>query len=291
MATQKKFYHTDTEKKLKAIENYLQRYLMVFKYQQNIETIYIDAFAGSGSMPIPSEHGFFTEHAEKEDFVIGSAVRAMQLGQRFTRYVFIEENRAKLNELRNVLEQENTTGAKLEFIHGNANVEVLKLCPHLSKANVRAAVFLDPFGNQVGWSVLKALADTKHVDLWYLFPAFVGVYRQIGNQNAKMTPEQVASLNHLFGPHDWHSAFIKRENKPDLFGDNEMQIKIADVEDITRYKIKCLKTIFAGGVSDNWLPLGRKGAHWYSLIFAMANPTPAATKIGHAMANHIMTRR
>jgi len=188
-----------------------------------------------------------------------------------------------------MVSRQNVSPKNIEYICGNANEELLRLCPLLTKSNVRAVVFLDPFGNQVDWWTLDALARTHHVDLWYLFPAMLGVYRQIGNAHAKMTPEQVASLNSLFGPHDWKNAFIKREENQDLFGLNEHDVKIADVNDITRFKIECLETIFKGGVLKRWLPLGRNNAHWYSLIFAMANPSVNAKKAGHAIADHIMT--
>ena len=136
---------------------------------------------------------------------------------------------------------------------------------------------------------LEALAKTQHVDLWYLFPSMLGVYRQIGNTNAKMTQEQEASLDRLFGPHDWRTAFIKKKTNWDLFGPTEIDVKVANVNDITRFKIECLKKIFHGGVLEKWMPLGRNDAHWYSLIFAMANPSSNAKKAGHAIANHIMT--
>lgn len=291
MATQKDFYHADTEKKLKAIEAYLQRYLFVFKNQPSMETIYVDAFAGSGSMPVQPSEGLFDDQTDTDEFVLGSALRALRLEQKFNRYIFIEEKKSRLDELKDRLAVAGADNAKVEFIKGNANDELLKLCPYLSRGNVRAVVFLDPFGNQVGWDLLEALGQTKHVDLWYLFPAMLGVYRQIKNLNAKTTDEGSASLDRLFGPNDWRSAFIKRETGNDLFGPTETQRKIADVEDITRFMIKCMNSIFAGRASNSWMPLGRSGAHWYSLIFAMANPARAATKIGHAMANHIMTHK
>jgi len=288
MATQKDFYHADAEKKLKAIESYLQRYLLVFKNQPSMETVYIDAFAGSGSMPAIPNDGLFKDQTDVDEFVLGSALRAVRLEQKFSRYIFIEEKKSKVDELKERLSNENFGKSKVEFIKGNANEELQKLCPYLSKGNVRAVVFLDPFGNQVGWDLLSVLGKTKHIDLWYLFPAMLGVYRQIGNSNAKMTSDQVTSLKHIFGPNDWQSSFIKREFNNDLFGPTETQVKIADVEDITKFMIKCLNDIFEGRASNSWMPLGRNGAHWYSLIFAMANPSKAATKIGHAMANHIM---
>ena len=289
MATQSAFSHAGTDKKLQAVQAYLERYLLVFSKQPHMETIYIDAFAGSGTIPFIKSGGLLDAIIDADEFLVGSALRAINLSRKFSRYIFIEEDQKKLNDLENIILQQANPPKNIEYIIGDANEGLLKKCAHLSKSNVRAVVFLDPFGNQVNWLTLEALAKTHHVDLWYLFPSMLGVYRQIGNTNAKMTQEQEASLNRLFGPHDWRAAFIKKEAKLDLFGPTESDTKFANVNDITRFKIECLKKIFHGGVLEKWMPLGRNNAHWYSLIFAMANPSTNAKKAGHAIANHIMT--
>ena len=290
MGKQAKFYHQDTEKKLLAVENYLKSFLSVMK-NQNFETIYIDAFAGSGTLPINNDIGFLDGSIDAGDFVLGSAARALALGQKFTRYIFVEEQKSKIDELKAFVATNSGTIQNVDILTGDANDELMKLCPMLKKPNVRAVVFLDPFGNQVGWDLLHALAETQHVDLWYLFPSMLGVYRQIGNVAAKMEPNKEKSLDRLFGPNDWRGAFIKRTTTKDLFGDHESESKVANVEDITRFKIQCLKTIFKGGVSDSWLPLGRNNSHWYSLLFAMANPSTKAVKAGHAIANAILKKK
>jgi three-Cys-motif partner protein len=290
MSKQEKFYHPDTERKLEAIERYLTSYLSVMS-RQSFETVYIDAFAGTGVLPTLSSKGLFADQLESSDFVLGSALRALRLPLKFGKYVFIDDKKSKVKELRERVANFAEVEKRIEIIQGDAGKELVKLCNYLSKPMVRGVVFLDPFGNQVGWKVLEALGNTRHVDLWYLFPAMLGVYRQIGNDGAKMRPEQVASLNHIFGPHDWRSAFIERRPVNDLFGPSEVDVKIADVEDITRFMIGCLGGVFEGGVSDRWLPLGRDGAHWYSLIFAMANPSSAAVNAGHRIANHILSRK
>jgi three-Cys-motif partner protein len=41
----------------------------------------------------------------------------------------------------------------------------------------RAVVFLDPYGMQVEWSTIEALAPTKGIDLWNLLPLGMGVAR------------------------------------------------------------------------------------------------------------------
>jgi three-Cys-motif partner protein len=222
--------------------------------------------------------------------VEGSALRAIGLEREFGRYVFIEKDRRKLDELRELITNKTHPSRRIEFVCGDANVEIEKLCPHLKKPNVRAVVFLDPFGSQVGWSTLKSLAQTGHVDLWYLFPAGLSVNRQISS-DGRRTIEQEKSLDRLFGPHNWRSRLVTKEIAIDLFGSIEKVTKSATIDDITRYMIECMKSIFAGDVRTEWLPLGRDGSHWYSLLFAMANSEKSAKKIGHDIARHIMTNQ
>ena len=288
MATQSGFYGLHTEKKLQAIEAYLQSYLAVLS-NQRFETIYIDAFAGSGTIPLECGGELLDEIEDAKTIVEGSALRAIALERKFSRYIFIERDSHKLAELKELITSKSRDSRNIEFVCGDANVEIDRLCPQLQKPHVRSVVFLDPFGNSVGWSTLNVLAATGHVDLWYLFPAGLGVNRQISKIDAKMTTEQKASLNRLFGPNDWESNFIRKETQSDLFGAVEKISKVVSIDDITRYQINCLKTIFKGDVLDKWLPLGRDGAHWYSLIFAMANPSKKAKGIGHDIARHIMT--
>lgn len=288
MATQNKFYGPHTEKKLQAIGAYLQSFLTVLS-KQKFETIYIDAFAGSGTLPIELGGELLEGIEDAKTIVEGSALRAIALEREFSRYIFIEKDPRKLAELKELITSKSRNSRNSDFICGDANAEIAKLCPLLNKANVRSVVFLDPTGNHVGWSTLDALAATEHVDLWYLFPAGLGVNRQISNVDAKMTTEQKASLDRLFGPNEWQNKFIRKAIQEDLFGKVETTSKVASIDDITRYKIDCMKKIFKGEVLDKWLPLGRDDAHWYSLIFAMANPSTNAKKAGHAIANHIMT--
>jgi len=288
MTRQKAFYHGGTKRKLDAVENYLQSFLSVMAKQHYLETIYIDAFAGTGTIPIAKQDLVSAELIEYSDFAVGSALRALTLKRRFTKYLFIDQSGGKLKELKVKIAELGVETDGVEFERGDAVEKLLNLCPYLSQRNIRAVVFLDPFGNQVPWTLLEALAKTQHVDLLYLFPAMLGVYRQIGNDNAKMTPEQIASLDFVFGPNDWRKDLIGERIEKDLFGERTQKFRAADPNEITRLMIGYMKTIFKSCVLDEWLPLGPKGAHWYSLVFAIANPTPAAVKAGASIARHIM---
>jgi three-Cys-motif partner protein len=59
---------------------------------------------------------------------------------------------------------------------GDANVEIQELCKK-DWSSHRAVLFLDPYGMQVEWKTIEAIAATKAIDLWLLFPLGIGVNR------------------------------------------------------------------------------------------------------------------
>jgi three-Cys-motif partner protein len=288
VTSQSRFGGSHTERKLEAIEDYLSAYLQILS-KTSFRTVYVDAFAGSGAIPTGYGGNLFPDLTDADALGEGSAIRALKLKKRFEQYIFIDSNRKKLRELESRISREVPDTPRVTYVQGDAGEELLKLCSMLSKPNLRAVVFLDPFGSQVSWETLSALAKTRHVDLWYLFPAGLSVNRQI-SADGSFTPEQEKSLNRLFGPHDWKSRLLEKRAITDLFGTHEEVQKVANIDDITRYMIDCMNTVFAGEVLKKWLPLGRGGAHWYYLIFAMANSSTSAKKIGHRVAEHVMTR-
>jgi three-Cys-motif partner protein len=95
-----------TEQKLRVLDNYLIAYSRIFQKNpgaRHLETIYVDAFAGTGIIQRKAKHGneeeLFTEFAQPEtiEFLQGSAARALQ--HQFTRYVFIEKSAASIAAL------------------------------------------------------------------------------------------------------------------------------------------------------------------------------------------------
>jgi len=152
-------------------------------------------------------------------------------------------------------------------------------------------MFLDPFGNQVGWNSLEAIAATEAIDLWYLFPAGIGVNRQI-SASGDFDANKASSLDFILGTSDWREKFIAKVQHENLWGElEETCFKQATVDSVTRYMIDRMKLIFKGAVLDEWLPLGRGGSHWYSLLFACANPSKRAVEISERLARAVMRRK
>ncbi|GAI54351.1 unnamed protein product, partial [marine sediment metagenome] len=59
-------------------------------------------------------------------------------------------------------------------------------CNNYKWQNNRAVLFLDPYGMQVNWETIKAIANTEAIDLWYLFPFGIGVNRLLQKDAGKM---------------------------------------------------------------------------------------------------------
>jgi three-Cys-motif partner protein len=253
---------------------------------------YLDAFAGSGEVPVKNDIPLLEGVVDADAVILGSARRALEVSIPFDSYLFSDLKQQNTKALLDLKVDFPHLADRIRVAHGNANDVVADFCAHLGPRD-RALVFLDPFGNHVTWATLEALANTRKVDLWYLFPAWIGVARQVRNSGSLLKDAE-ASIDAMFGLHDWRSASLQvtKPLQTDLFADaSEQTKKIASADSITRFMISCMETIFGGGVSKAWLPLGRGGRTYYSLLFACANPGEKAKKLAQRVANDIMKRK
>jgi three-Cys-motif partner protein len=276
---QSPFGGAHTERKLVKLETYLDRYTTALK-NQRFHLIYFDAFAGTGDIPQPIDAARFLEADEYQPLIVGSAERALKIATKFDEYIFVEHSLKKIDRLAQLSERYPALRDRITIRRGDGNAEVQQFCLQRDWQRCRAVVFLDPFGNQVEWDTIKAIAGTEAIDLWYLFPAGLGVHRQIGRDGTVHHTHE-ASLDRLLGTKEWRSVFIEEQPHRDLFGElQNVTSKLATPESITRYMIARMKTIFRGGVLNHWLPLGSNGIHMYSLVFAWANPSEKAKLAG-----------
>jgi len=273
--------------KLSAVGQYLGCYTVALR-RQSFSLIYIDAFAGAGKFAFGrSAAPLLNETADVQEHV-GSAVRAARIQPPFEHLYFIELSARKLRALQRQLVQ---WIGRCTFLHGDANVEVQRLCRELSWANRRGVIFLDPFGMKVKWPTLQAIAATKALDVWYLFP-ISGLARQAAIDSDAITPEARRSLTENLGTMDWETAFYEEppEDGPNLFGlppvarAPQRTLNINGIEAFVR---KQLSSIFPH-VVPNPLRLGPRGTPLYSLFFAVSNPSPKAKELADRLARAII---
>lgn len=134
----------------------------------------------------------------------------------------------------------------------------------------RALVFLDPFGMQVGWETIAALAATKAIEIFLNFPVGMAIQRLLRRQPDKFTEAQRRRLDDYFGSPDWMNVLYKRQQT--LFGD-EIQAKIDDSgRALVNWYRDHLRTIFPH-VSKAALIQNTRGGHLYYLLVASHNST------------------
>ncbi len=283
-----------TQQKLAAIREYLCAYATALK-KQNFELAYVDAFAGTGyreQKEIPgSVEGFFPELAEEETqkFLDGSPRIALQVEPPFDRYIFVEKSKKKLQELEKLKDEFPEQGDRIEVHHRDANEFLQEWCADRDWRNSRAVVFLDPFGMQVDWSTMEAIAGTKSIDLWVLFPVGIGVNRLLAKDPTRMPEEWRACLSRMFGSDDWFDAFYKERPRQSFFGEEKEHYKVCTIEMISEYYHRKLGTIFPA-VAENPLTIKNStNTPLFQLCFAAANPGRGG-EIALRIAQHILGR-
>ena len=278
---QKRFGGRDsTGRKLDVISEYLSMYQKALT-SVGFDTVYLDGFAGSGEIPLTERtEGLFDE--EVKSVITGSAVRALEVEPAFTRYVFIDQKKRCIEALQDRF-RNNPLSSRISYSVGDANEQITAFCESEQWRGQRGVVLLDPFGNQVCWETVEAIAATKALDLWYLFPAGLGVFRQIG-RNGKVDPTHEPSITRLFGTEEWKSAFLTPSDQADLFGNPVNPEKTVTPESAAEFMMTRLSSVFQGGVMDQMIPLGKHSYASYYLLFAWGNPSEKATRLANKLA-------
>jgi len=123
----------------------------------------------------------------------GSARIALEVEPRFKKYVFIEKDSTRFSELEKLKEEFPEKRNDIQLVQADANNFLLDFCSQNDWSKKRAVLFLDPFGMQAEWKTVEAIAQTKAIDLWYLFP-LAGVGRLLTN-DGKINPIWEDKLN------------------------------------------------------------------------------------------------
>jgi three-Cys-motif partner protein len=286
-----------TAEKLERLREYLTAYTLIFNRNpraQKLTPIYVDAFAGTGyrsqrkrqgslSLPLPE-----LTAPDTRTFLKGSARIALEVEPPFKQYLFIEQDLMRAQKLEQLKTEFPKKALQIKIVVAEANDYLAEWCTRTDWRLNRAVVFLDPYGMQVEWPLIEAVAKTKAIDLWILFPLGVAVNRLLTKEGPP-PDEWAQTLTRILGTENWKSTFYPEQKIVTLFGEEKLQSKQADFEKIGRFFVDRLKTVFAA-VAENPLPLfNSKGIPLYLLCFAAGNPKGAPTAI--RIARYILGRR
>lgn len=282
-----------TEQKLILLQKYLSAYRKIFtrnEHARYFNTIYVDAFAGTGNWESESEQGNQTEllflgDEEAHTYAQGSVRVALSLEEPFDEYLFIEKERAFSQELESVISEYPDLEPNSTILCGDANTHLQDWIETVDWSKNRAVVFLDPWGMQVDWKTIEMLGETKGVDLWYLLPLGQGVNRLLTKAQMPKAGNALR-LTKMLGTEDWKDEFYITSPQTELFDPGDKQIKDATFGAISNFILSRLKSKFAG-VSNNPLPLrNSKNNPIFLLIFAAANEKGSKTAL--RIANYLL---
>ena len=270
-----------TVDKLSILSSYLGFYLKALK-NQPFGKIYIDAFAGCGKID--------TRNGTEE--IIGSIRLALQTTGEFDKYIFIEKNPNYAIELQHIVDTDfPDLKDKVKIYNADCNDKLIEICDttvnaELWKAN-RAVLFLDPYATEVKWATLEAIANTKAIDMWYLFP-FSAAQRMLPNLGVVDTWKN--KLNGLFGDSSWETRFYIPDPQINMFGDT-MMIKDVNTKELAAYICERLRSIFPYVADNPRFLYNKKNSPLFLFCFAVSNENPKAIGLAKKVAEeHILKK-
>lgn len=226
--------------KLELLGKYLDAYATIMRAQRAERGwlhsfAYIDAFANEGAYQDP----------ESRELVHGSPLVAVQSDPPFDQYWFIERSEGRATRLAARL-TEAAPGQHVRVVQGDANLvlrgEVVSAFRY--ENYTRALVFLDPYGFQVEWETVKALAETRAIDIFVNFP-IMAVNRLLNRDRA---PEDsvLALFQRIMGSVDWiQDVYVTqpslleevadRTERPRFAADRLAEIYITNVKKLFPY--------------------------------------------------------
>lgn len=287
MATSQKFGGNWTEEKLNIFTSYLDAYLIALQ-NQKFKKIYIDAFAGTGEI----------ETSDGGQYLVGSAKRALVSDKKFDHYYFIEADSQKAEELRHMINSEFPYMSRIvTILCGDANDKLAEIISSVDWRYNRGLLFLDPYATQVNWTTLENVAQTKSIDVWYLFP-FSALERMLP-KNGKYNKWEVC-IDRLLGDSGWREEFYKKDKQItifDLFSDTSSQkneermVKDANPDHIKEYILSRLGTIFPCVSKHARIFRNSRKSPMFLFCFAIASENPKAQGLALRMADHILKNK
>lgn len=285
-----------TQDKLRRLKGYLDAYMIILKEYPYYETVYVDAFAGTGgrkdrskvqnaeNSPAGNEP---LEQTEAQGFLKGSARVALEVNPGFSRYIFIERSARKCKELEDLKQEYSSRASRIQIENADATEYLASWCEATNWKKTRAVLFLDPFGMQVEWSLLETIAKTQAIDLWLLVPLWIGANRLMTKSD--LPPgEWAAKLTRFFGNEEWKEKFYGPKQQPGLFDDGTELEKSAKHDELKAYFVDRLKAIFPGVALNPLTQFNSTNSPMFLLCFATANPRASVIKAALKIAHHLL---
>ena len=247
-----------SEVKLDIVRKYASAYSTILARQSAIKGyLYIDGFAGAGT------------HVSKTSGrdVAGSPAIALATSPPFSELHFIDLDGSRVAELSRLAK-----GHPRVTVHkGDCNTVLLRdVFPRCEYSNFRRALcLLDPYGLYIDWKVLETAGKMGSIEVFYNFMIMDANMNVFMKDPTKVTPEQAARMDAVWGDATWRTAVYRRT--ADLFGEVDEKVTNEEIAEAFRER---LQTVAGFKYVPSPMPMrNSKGAVVYYLYFASPNKT------------------
>lgn len=287
------------QEKLTYLKSYLNAYTQVLLKQKWCKgTYYFDAFAGAGEAKLRKPENrkeqsniilptIVEEDADFTEYIQGSPRVSLEIKHPFSHYFFVENKPDHIEKLKQ-LKDEYATKREITICPGEATKHVNTFITSVNDwGKYRAVAFLDPFGMQVPWTTICAIAQKKSIEIILNLPIGTTIQRLIKRERAKMSKKDMERLTSYFGSEEWEQKVYNYDGpkQTSFLNDNESILKNDDAAErlVEWYKSRLAKLF--GFTAGPKLIKNTQGAHLYYLIWAGAN------KKGREIAAYILGDR
>jgi three-Cys-motif partner protein len=220
---------------------------------------YIDGFANRGLSRI----------RDSNEIVKGSALRLLDLSAPFDRYVFVERNPQRADDLRrNVGPRQN-----VEILTGDANVELpQRVFPRIAYERYeRALCFLDPYNmSGLSWETIAAAGKNQAIEAVIHFPTMDAHRTVLMTDHSKIRAPMAKKMTAYWGDQSWLESAYTTEGMLPLDGLNPR--KRSPEELINAFRERLRTGAGFPYVSRGLPALTSIGTIVYHLLFASHNP-------------------
>lgn len=247
-----------SEVKLDIVRKYASAYSTVLAKHPEIKRyLYIDGFAGAGT------------HVSKTTGrdVAGSPVIALSTTPRFSELHFIDLDGSRVAELTRIAKGD----PRVAVHQGNCNTVLLRdVFPRCQYSDFRRALcLLDPYGLNIDWKVLETAGKMGSIEVFYNFMIMDANMNVFMKDPAKVTPEQAARMDAVWGDATWKTAAYRKT--ADLFGEIDEKVTNEEIAEAFRQR---LQSVAGFKYVPSPMPMrNSKGAVVYYLYFASPNKT------------------
>ena len=224
------------------------------------------------------------DYAEFHEFRRGSPMIALETKDKpFDSLVFIDKDATAAGSLRTL--KNEYPGRRIEVIQADANIEIPRFCNAMGPF-ARAVVFLDPYATQVSWPTVEAIARTKKIDCWILFPLMA--ITRLMPTDSEPIETWAEELDRIFGGREYWSEGYRDSPQISLFSNEPTRERAWSSEQIAeRYKHR-LSTVFYKVATASRTLRNSRNVPLFELFFAAGNPKGAPIAV--EIADHILKK-